>query len=383
MDIIRTTDALRDFTAALRAQDYFAIDTEFMRERTYWPILCLIQAAAPGVEAIIDPLAEDLDLAPLGEALADPSVVQVFHAARQDVEIFYRQFEAIPTPLFDTQIAAMACGFGDQIGYEPLMRKLLGASIDKGSRFTDWARRPLSEAQLAYALSDVTHLREAYPILRERLENSGRLLWVEEEIAVLDDPSLYYTAPEDAWRRMKVRGVRPKEIGPLMKLAEWREREAQTRDMPRGRIVKDDALFEFARLRPGTPEALARARSAPNGFERSNAGAAGLEAVAAGAALPRDALPDLARNENRPPAPADVVELLKVLLKTQSEAYGVAPKMIASVADLEALALDDDANVPALKGWRREVFGDPAIRLKRGEVALKLKDGAVRICEAP
>jgi ribonuclease D len=380
MQVISTTDDLAKFSKALRKQPFVAVDTEFMREKTYWPILCLVQAAAEGAEAIIDPLADNIDLTPFLDVLADKKVVKVFHAARQDLEIFYKLMGEVPTPLFDTQIAAMACGFGDQIGYEPLMRTLLKAKIDKGSRFTDWARRPLTDAQLAYALSDVTHLRDAYPLLEESLDKRERKHWVEEEMEALNDGDLYHVQPEHAWKRLKLKGVRPKEMGPVIKLAEWREREAQTKDTPRSRILKDESIFELARLQPKDAKALARARSIPSGFERSRAGAAILDAVKEGAAMPREALPAIEKQE-REKAPADVVELLKVLLKRQCEAFHVAPKLIASSADLEAIAFDDEADVPALAGWRREIFGEPALRLKRGEIALKLKKGAVDIID--
>ncbi|MBY0421328.1 MAG: ribonuclease D [Parvularculaceae bacterium] len=381
MNVITTTDALAAFVRAARTAPYVAVDTEFMREKTYWPILCLVQAAAPGVEAVIDPLAEGIDVSPLADLLGDEAVVKVFHAARQDVEIFFALFGAVPKPMFDTQIAAMAAGFGDQIGYEPLVRGLLGAQIDKGSRFTDWARRPLSQAQLTYALSDVTHLRDAYPLLTERLSKDGRNSWVDEEMQALSDPSLYRVEPEVAWQRLKMRGVRQNEIGPIVKLAEWREQEAQARDVPRGRIIKDESLFELARLKPKTAEDLARARSLPTGFERSKSGQALLAAIAAGVAMPRSALPQIDRDDNRAPAPPDVVDLLKVLLKNRCEKFGVAPRLVASAADVEAIAVDDAAEVPALNGWRREVFGEDALRLKRGEIALKLSGGEVEITE--
>lgn len=379
MRLITKTDELAEFARALAERPYIAVDTEFMRERTYWPILCLVQAAADGEEAIIDPLAEGLDLAPFLELLGNEKVVKVFHAARQDVEIFQILAGAPPKPLFDSQVAAMACGFGDQIGYEPLMRGLLGARIDKGSRFTDWARRPLSQAQLAYALSDVTYLRDAYPILMGRLESEGRRHWVMEEMEALGDPALYRVDPERAFERLKLRGVRASELGAIMKLAEWREREAQARDVPRGRVLKDDAIFELARLRPTTVEELSRARSVPDGFERSRAGAAILSAIADGARLRGADLPEIERDGPRATAPADVVDLLKVLLKRQCEVYKVAPRLVASAADLEAIALSDAADVPAMHGWRREVFGDLAQKLKRGEIAMRLNRGAIDI----
>lgn len=381
MRVITTTAELKAFSASIAKRPFVAVDTEFMREKTFWPILCLIQAAAEGEEAIIDPLAEGIDLKPFLKVLGNESVVKVFHAARQDLEIFYRLIKDIPAPLFDTQIAAMACGFGDQIGYEPLMRSLLKAKIDKGSRFTDWSRRPLSDAQLSYALSDVTHLRDAYPILQQKLEQQSRLQWVEEEMYALHDPDLYYVKPENAWKRLKLRGVRQKELGPVIKLAEWRELEAHKRDTPRSRILKDEAIFELARLQPTTPGELGRARSISNGFERSNAGAAIIEVIKSGQKLPPKQLPSIIENDKQKP-PADVIELLKVLLKRQCEVYGVAPKLIASSADLEELARRDDADIPALHGWRREVFGDAALRLKRGELALKLKGRGVELVEA-
>ncbi len=380
MQVITTTDELASFSKTLRAQPYVAVDTEFMREKTYWPILCLIQAAADGAEAIIDPLAKGLDLSPFLDVLTDRKVVKVFHAARQDLEIFYKLIGDVPAPLFDTQIAAMACGFGDQIGYEPLMRTLLKAKIDKGSRFTDWARRPLTDAQLSYALSDVTHLRDAYPLLTQSLEKRSRKHWVEEEMEALNNGDLYFVQPESAWKRLKLKGVRPKEIGVVVKLAEWRELEAQTKDTPRSRILKDESIFELARLQPQDAKALARARSIPTGFERSRAGGAILTAIAEGVALPRETLPSIEKSD-REKASADVLELLKVLLKRQCEAFHVAPKLIASSADIEAIALDDEADVPALAGWRREIYGDPALRLKRGEIALKLDKDRVDIID--
>lgn len=381
MQIITTTKELEEFSQALSEKPFITVDTEFMREKTYWPILCLIQAAADGMEAIIDPLAKGIDLSPFLKVLAKPDVLKVFHAARQDLEIFHKLMGEVPAPLFDTQIAAMACGFGDQIGYEPLMRTLVKAKIDKGSRFTDWARRPLTSEQLNYALSDVTYLREAYPILQGKLEKQKRAHWVEAEMQALNNPDLYFVAPKKAWKRLKLRNVRPREMGPIMKLAEWRESEAQSRDVPRNRIIKDDAIFELARMRPKSKDDLGRARSIPKGFERSSSGAGMLEAIASGIKIPADEIPSISQPD-KPKPPADVVELLKVLLKRQCEKFDVAPKLIASMSDLENIALDDDAEVGALDGWRREVFGEPALKLKRGELALKLNNGAVELVES-
>ncbi|WP_411818352.1 ribonuclease D [Hyphococcus sp. DH-69] len=381
MQVISTTDDLARFTKSLRKQPYVAVDTEFMREKTYWPILCLIQAAGQGEEAAIDPLADNIDLSPFLELLTDKKVVKVFHAARQDLEIFHKLIGGVPAPLFDTQIAAMACGFGDQIGYEPLMRTLLKAKIDKGSRFTDWARRPLTDSQLSYALSDVTYLRDAYPLLLDTLDKRERQHWVEEEMEALYNDDLYYVHPERAWKRLKLKGVRAKEIGVLMKLAEWREKEAQTKDTPRNRILKDEAIFELARLQPKDGASLARARSIPSGFERSRTGASIVQAVKEGLDIPKEQLPTIDKPD-RDKAPADVLELLRVLLKRQCETHHVAPKLIASSADIEAIARDDNADVPALSGWRREIFGETALRLKRGEIALKLDNGRVDIIDS-
>ena len=378
--VIDTTDALAAFCERLAAHDFVTVDTEFMREKTYYAKLCLIQAASRDEAAVIDPLA-DLDLAPFLDLLADESTLKVFHAARQDLEIFHHLMGRVPAPLFDTQVAAMACGYGDQIGYEPLVRQVTGGSVDKGSRFTDWSRRPLSDKQLTYALGDVTHLVDVYEKLTETLASTGRAAWVREEMEALADPALYATAPEDAWRRLKLRGVRPRELGPLIALAAWREAEAQSRDVPRGRILKDDALFEIARARPGDEESLARLRTIPQGFERSAAAKGILDAVARGQEVAKDDLPKLDGNGPRRPAPPDVVDLLKVLLKRQSERHGVAPKLLATAGDLEAIALDDEASVPALRGWRRQVFGDLALRLKAGQVGMTLKDGEISLIE--
>lgn len=380
MLVISDTDTLAEFSAELAKKPFIAVDTEFMREKTYWPILCLIQAAADGMEAIIDPLADGIDLSPFLKVMANKKVLKVFHAARQDLEIFHKLMDAVPTPIFDTQIAAMACGFGDQIGYEPLMRDLVKAKIDKGSRFTDWARRPLTDNQLNYALSDVTHLREAYPILRKKLEDGARAHWIEAEMEALYDPGLYFIKPENAWKRLKLKGVRPRELGALISLAAWREEEAQTRDVPRSRILKDEALFELARLQPKTPKDLSKARSISNGFERSNAGSALLNAIQDGVATPASELPKISQPKTVKP-PADVVELLKVLLKRQCETYDVAPKLIASSADIEEIARSDKADVPALKDWRREVFGEAALKLKKGKIGLRLNKGAIDLIE--
>jgi ribonuclease D len=377
---ITTTTELESFCNRLSTAPFVAVDTEFMRETTYWPRLCLIQAAAPGEAAAIDPLAPDLKLEPFLRLLADTTVIKVFHAARQDVEIF-NNLGVIPQPLFDTQIAAMAGGYGDQVAYDSLVRQMLRIEIDKGSRFTDWSRRPLSDAQLKYALADVTHLADLYPKLRARLEREGRLPWVAEEMAGLVNPALYDCAPENAWRRLKPRKFTPKYLAAFKAVAAWRERTAQERDQPRGRILKDEAIDEIATQQPLEPEAFNRLRSTPKGFGGSRFGAELIAILGSVLDDPEAHAPEVEREPRREPAPGAVIELLKVLLKARAEDANVAPKLIATVADLEKLAVDDQADVDALQGWRRRVFGEDALKLKRGELALVLDGARVRVVE--
>lgn len=380
MTPITTTEALQEFCARLADQPFITVDTEFMRETTYWPKLCLIQAASPTDAAIIDPLAEGLDLEPFLALMRDESILKVFHAARQDVEIFVK-LGAMPKPMFDTQVAAMAAGFGDQVSYEALVRQMLRQEVDKGSRFTDWARRPLSDAQLVYALGDVTHLAALYPKLRDRLQKDGRLDWVMAEMGDLTDPALYDTDPEKAWKRLKPKKFSAKYLAPFVATAVWRERAAQERDQPRGRILKDEAIDEIAAQAPTDPDAFNRLRSVPKGFGASRLGqelSAELKRVMAD---PEAHAPKLERPAHNQPAPPSVVELLKVLLKAKSDNAGVATKLIANVADLEKIALSDDADVDALKGWRRQLFGEDALKLKRGEIALVLNGPRVEVVE--
>lgn len=380
MTPITTTEALREFCARLATEPFITVDTEFMRETTYWPKLCLIQAASPKDAAIIDPLAEGLDLEPFLELLRDESILKVFHAARQDVEIFVK-LGAMPKPMFDTQVAAMAAGFGDQVSYEALVRQMIRQEVDKGSRFTDWARRPLSEAQLVYALGDVTHLAALYPKLRDRLQKDGRLEWVTAEMGDLTDPELYNTDPEKAWKRLKPKKFSAKYLAPFVATAIWRERAAQERDQPRGRILKDEAIDEIAAQAPLDSDAFNRLRSVPKGFGASRLGLELIAELKRVMADPEAHAPKLERPAHNQPAPPSVVELLKVLLKAKSDNAGVATKLIANVADLEKIALDDNANVEALKGWRRQLFGEDALKLKRGEIALVLNGPRVEVVE--
>ncbi|HVK41390.1 MAG TPA: ribonuclease D [Phenylobacterium sp.] len=381
MTPITTTAELQAFCDKIKGQAFVAVDTEFMRETTYWPKLCLIQAAAPNAEAVIDPLADGLDLEPFLEILRDPSIEKVFHAARQDVEIF-NNLKAMPVPLFDTQVAGMAAGFGEQIAYDALVRQMLKVEIDKSSRFTDWARRPLTDAQLVYALGDVTHLAKLFPMLRSRLEKEGRLAWVVDEMRGLADPALYDVTPENAWKRLKPRRHTAKYLAIFKAVAAWRERTAQTRDQPRGRILKDDAIDEVATQAPTDAEALDRLRSVPKGFSGSRFGPDLLAAVREALKDPEAYAPVIERTKHQPsPAAGAVVELLKVLLKARSEDAGVASKLIATMSDLEQIANDDNAKSQALTGWRREAFGEDALRLKRGELALVLDGARVRVVE--
>jgi ribonuclease D len=378
MDLITSTEDLARACARLAQHRFVTVDTEFMRETTYYPKLCLVQMAGPDEGLLVDPLAPDIDLAPFLGLMRDPAVTKVFHSARQDLEIVWNMGGLIPRPLFDSQVAAMVCGYGDSVSYEQLVNDLAKARVDKSSRFTDWSRRPLSEAQLAYALSDVTYLVKVYEALMEQLQANGRLAWLEDEMGVLLSPETYRGDPDNAWRRLAGRLRKAKEIAVLMEVAAWREREAQNRDVPRNRVLKDEAVVDVAVSAPRSVEALGRLRSIPNGFERSRAGAEIIAAVERG--LERDPstvpAPEPDRTRGRGSNGA-VLELLKVLLRAVADTEGVAPKIIATVDDLEAVALDDEADVPMLKGWRRQLFGEKALALKSGSVSLAVEDGRV------
>ena len=381
MTPITTTAELAAFCDKIKGQPFVAVDTEFMRETTYWPRLCLIQAAGPNAEATIDPMAEGLDLEPFLEILRDEKILKVFHAARQDVEIF-NNLQAMPKPLFDTQVAGMAAGFGEQIAYDALVRQMLKIELDKSSRFTDWARRPLTDNQLTYALADVTHLAKLYPMLRERLEREGRLAWVTDEMADLTDPANYDVEPDNAWKRLRPRRHTAKYLAVYRAVAAWRERTAQLRDQPRGRILKDEAIDEIATQSPTDSDGLDRLRSVPKGFSGSRFGPDLVAAIREALRDPEAYAPVIEKvRQQASPAAGAVVELLKVLLKARAEEAGVASKLIATVSDLEQIANDDDADVGALKGWRREAFGEDALKLKRGELALVLDGARVRVVE--
>lgn len=378
MKLITDAAELAELCIRLKSEPYITIDTEFLRDKTYWPQLCLVQVAGAKEAVAIDPLV-GMDLAPLAALLADPDVVKIFHAARQDVEIFYQLTGTIPYPLFDTQVAAMVCGFGDSVGYETLAGKLAGAKIDKSLRFTDWSNRPLSDKQLHYAISDVTHLRVVYEKLSARLAKSGRSSWLEEEMAILTDPNTYRLSPDEAWQRLKPRSNSPKFLNVLRELASWREAEAQRRNVPRNRILRDEALLEVAALLPQSIADLGRSRSVGKSVAEGALGMVMIEVVARGLARPASDAPILAERLEVPQGRGPLIELLKVLLKLKSESNDVAQKLIANVTDLEAIACSDQADVPALKGWRLEVFGDDALALKQGRLALTVANDAIRI----
>ncbi len=376
MQPITTTSELAAVCARMARHPFVTVDTEFLRESTYYPLLCVAQMASPDEAVVVDSLAPGIDLAPFFALMADERIMKVFHAARQDVEIVWHRAKLIPHPIFDTQVAAMVLGYGDSISYDQLVHRITGDTLDKSNRFTDWTRRPLSDAQLTYAVSDVTHLRQVYLALVEDLGRRGRVDWVQEEMGVLTSPETYRMDPEQSWRRLKTRVRKPKELGVLIEVAAWREREAQVRDVPRSRVLKDEVIGDIAVQAPTTMEKLGSLRSLPRGFERSRWGEAIIAAVARGLARDPKGLPRMPRPQAAPNGAA-IVELLRVLLRMTSERHGVAAKVIATVDDLDRIAADDEADVPALHGWRRELFGEKALALKHGQLALAIERGKV------
>ncbi len=373
---IATTSELADVCRRMAKFPFVTVDTEFLRETTYYPLLCVAQMASPDEAVVVDALAPGIDLAPFFDLMADDKVMKVFHAARQDIEIVWHAAELIPHPIFDTQVAAMVLGYGDSISYDQLVQRITGDALDKSHRFTDWTRRPLSDAQLRYAISDVTHLRDVYTALLEDLKRRDRANWVEDEMRILTSPETYRMEPDNAWQRLKTRVRKPKELAVLIEVAAWREREAQSRDVPRSRVLKDEVIGDIAVQGPTTIEKLKNLRSLPKGFERSRWGEAIVAAVNRG--LERDVKTLPLQTRNQPAVNgAAVVELLKVLLRMISERHHVAAKVLATVDDLERIAGDDEADVPALNGWRRELFGEKALALKHGKLALAIEKGRV------
>ncbi|MEP2978042.1 MAG: ribonuclease D [Lentilitoribacter sp.] len=380
--MITKTTELEAACLDLAKADFITIDTEFLREKTFWPKLCLIQLASPERALIVDPLAKDIDLAPFFKLMADDSVLKVFHAARQDLEIVFHLGDLIPKPIFDSQVAAMVLGYGDSIAYDALVNKITGHHIDKTSRFTDWSRRPLTEQQLNYALADVTHLRDVYLDLSAQLEEQGRSTWLNEEMAVLEARETYDIHPDDAWKRLRNRMRKPQDLAILQRLAAWRENLARNRDVPRGRILKDDALYEVAQQKPRDQAGLGRLRTVPKGWERSELGGSLMTALEAAYEIPKEDWPEIKRHKPAPEGTAAASDMLRVLLKTIVEQEGVAAKVIASGDDLDKIAAKgEEATVAALSGWRRELFGNKALKLINGELALKFADKRVQVIE--
>ena len=382
MAVIADSTSLTKFCDRLIKSLYITVDTEFMRDQTYWPRLCLVQIADEHEAAAIDTLARGIDLTPLLNLLTNPRILKVFHAARQDLEIFYRLMGRLPSPIFDTQIAAMVCGFGDSAGYDTLVRKLTDETIDKSSRFTDWALRPLSQRQINYALGDVTHLRQVYIKLNEMLGQNNRHNWMDEELSILRDTKNYTFEPEDAWRRIKYRAPKPRFLAILKEVAAWREIEAQNKDIPRNRIVRDESLIEISHHAPKTINDLSRARGLSLKKAEGSLGKALLNAVKVGLNVPSENLPEVKRDAPLPKGIGPITELLKVLLKLKCEKHDVAQKLIATVNDMEQIAaFGQNANVPALQGWRQEVFGIDALRLRSGQLAMVIKDHNLELVE--
>lgn len=382
MELIRTQKELESAVAALGRAEFVTVDTEFIRETTFWPELCLIQMAAPGVTALVDPLAPDIDLKPFFELMANEAVTKVFHAARQDIEIIFHLGGLIPHPVFDTQVAAMVCGFGDSVPYDQLVQKVTGANLDKSSRFTDWRHRPLSDKQLTYALADVTHLVDVYHHLKAELEREGRAHWLNEEMEILTARETYDPHPEDAWKRLKMRLRKPQELAVVQAVAAWREREARERNVPRGRVLKDDAIYEIAQQQPRDAAGLARLRTTPKGWERSSIATALLAVANTALDIPKEQMPKLPKPQQVQEGSSAATELLKVLLRLTAEKEGVAAKVLASGDEIDRIASEGEkADVPALHGWRREVFGEQALRLVRGEIALKFENRRIAVFE--
>ena len=382
MAVIADSTSLTKFCDRLIKSLYITVDTEFMRDQTYWPRLCLVQIADEHEAAAIDTLAKGIDITPLLNLLTNTRILKIFHAARQDLEIFYRLMGRLPSPIFDTQIAAMVCGFGDSAGYDTLVRKLTDETIDKSSRFTDWALRPLSQRQINYALGDVTHLRQVYIKLNEMLGQNNRHNWMDEELSILRDTANYTFAPEDAWRRIKYRAPKPRFLAILKEVAAWREIEAQNKDIPRNRIVRDESLIEISHHAPKTINDLSRARGLSLKKAEGSLGKALLNAVKVGLNVPSENLPEVKRDAPLPKGIGPITDLLKVLLKLKCEKHDVAQKLIATVNDMEQIAaFGQNANVPALQGWRQEVFGIDALRLRSGQLAMVIKDHNLELVE--
>jgi len=379
--LIQNNDELQRFCAAIQSSRYIALDTEFMRDRTYWPKLCLIQAAGEKDIAAIDPLVPGLDLTPFIDLLRNPNITKVFHAARQDIEIFYHMAQAVPAPIADTQVMASVCGYGESASYENLVKQITGDSIDKSSRFTDWAQRPLSKKQLDYALDDVRHLRPVYEKLLQKVDAANRREWIREDMRILESAETYQLHPENAWKRLKLRIDKPKYFMIARDLAGWREEEAQKVDIPRQRVLKDEALAEIVYHPPETVEDLLRLRGLYADVAKGRIGQAILDVVKKALAKTPEPLPEELKRKPSNGNTGAIADMLRVLLRFISEKEGVAPRIIASSSDLDALADSDTAEIPALHGWRFDLFGKKALDLKSGKLALKLQGNKVQFIE--
>lgn len=378
MKYITTTAELEIVCNRLQNADFVTVDTEFLRDNTYYPLLCLIQIADDHDAHAIDPLAEDMDLSAFWDLMKNPDIIKVMHACRQDMEIMFNEMQSLPTPVFDTQVAASVCGFGDSVGYETLVNKIAKKSIDKSSRYTDWSRRPLTDKQLDYAIGDVTHLRKIYSYLSTRMNDKGRYNWMDDEMSILTSESTYNIDPKAVWKRVKVRTNNARFLGVLTQIAEWRELQAIERNIPRNRVCKDDVLLEICAHPPKKAEDLDKIRGLSKGFSRSKGGIALMSFIEAGMAIPDDELPKVARSKPRK-SPPPMVDLLKVLLKIRCTEEGVAPRLVASSADIEAIALDPEAEIKAVSGWRYDIFGKDALALINGKMALTSDQGQIKV----
>lgn len=382
MKLITDTKTLEEAVSALKKSDFITVDTEFMRESTFWPELCLIQIASPDTSFIIDPLSPNIDLGAFFSLMIDEKIVKVFHAARQDVEIIHKLSGKIPTPLFDTQVAGSVCGFGESVSYEQIVHRITGAHIDKTSRFTDWSQRPLSEKQLTYALADVTHLRDVYCFLKKQLEKNGRSHWIDDEMAILISPTTYDPPEEDAWKRIKGRIRKPRELAVLQKIAVWREREAKSRNVPRGRVLKDECLIEIATQQPKDVAALGRLRSISKGWERSASADNLLTAVREGLEVDTSSLPLIHKHTPLNDGTAAAIELLRVLLKLIADEQGIAPRIIAGGDELEKIAKRENYEcIPAMHGWRYDLFGKKAVDMLEGRLGFYFNNGKILMKE--
>jgi ribonuclease D len=379
MTLITNTTDLIAFCKRAKEESYITVDTEFVREHTYWSQLCLIQVGLKEEAVAIDPLSKGIDLTPFFDLLQNPKVIKVFHSARQDIEIFYHLTGQIPHPLFDTQIAAMVCGFGDSVGYDVLVQKFAKLSIDKSSRYTHWAQRPLTEKQLHYALGDVIHLRVIYEKLLKIIEKDDRLPWLEEELFILRSPKTYEIDPYRVWEKIKAKSAKPRMLAVLREIAAWREIKAQEKNLPRGRVMQDNIMLGLAASSPRSPAELSKMRGLTPSFLEGSRGTAVLELIEKAMALPLEDCPQVRQENASPPGTSALVEMLRLLLKIKAEKYHVAQKLIASNADLEIIARVSDPCVPALEGWRREIFGNAALALKEGKVAIGIKDHRIAL----